>query len=205
MPSFCVEGCGRKVACGGNRCRPCSKRTGRPCDPHGKMKAKNDRCNPINNPIYNPMNKAKQRDYYAKRKEDPIYMAKQRDYSAKRREDPIYMAKQRDYYAKRREEKPYACDWEGCDAAFANSSHLARHKKSVHTREGQEKKKKQENRVLTVLEKAGFDVHKQCHIKIEGCVRDVSEDTGRYRSFIDVHILNQTSFILLLEVDECQH
>jgi hypothetical protein len=41
------------------------------------------------------------------------------------------------------------------------------HKKSIHKREGQEKRKKQEARVLKVLEEADFAVHKQCHIKIE--------------------------------------
>jgi hypothetical protein len=106
MPSFCVEGCGRNVPRGGNRCKECAKETGRPCDPLGK--AKKYRARRREDPTY----KEKQREYnakynpinHARRREDPTYKEKKREsnakYRARRREDPFFKEKKREYNAK---------------------------------------------------------------------------------------------------------
>ena len=62
MPCWCAEGCDRKVAYAGNRCKACANRTGRPCDPLWKAKAHNAINNPINNPINTPIYNARRRE-----------------------------------------------------------------------------------------------------------------------------------------------
>ena len=49
--------------------------------------------------------------------------------------------------------KKFKCDFKGCDSAFTTSSSLARHKKAMHTEEGQRRQKKSEHFTFSYLEK----------------------------------------------------
>lgn len=53
------------------------------------------------------------------------------------------------------EKKPYKCDFEGCDYACKTSGSLKTHKRT-HTKEGQARQKKQEQRVAKALDLAGY-------------------------------------------------
>ena len=98
--------------------------------------------------------------------------------------------------------KPFVCGYEGCESKFSQSSHLVAHKKT-HTIEGQIRRKTQENNLTKKLKEWGFSVYVETTInaKNTGCLND----TNRYYSRLDYHVINCTNAILLIECDEDQH
>ena len=102
-------------------------------------------------------------------------------------------------------EKPYACTFDGCDAAFTQKSHLTSHLQRLHTAEGVAKQKKQEARVIKLLEDEGYVIDQQVYIKANKCIINALEDNGRHHAFVDIVVVSCTSMNLLLEVDEGQH
>ena len=99
--------------------------------------------------------------------------------------------------------KDYHCDFPGCDWKFVSSSELTAHKKRQHTIGGQIRQRKQENRVKTNLKNWGYTV--DCETTINAKRGNCLNDTPRYFSSIDFHVINCTAAVLLLEVDEQQH
>lgn len=98
--------------------------------------------------------------------------------------------------------KPHKCDFPGCEYKFATPIEVICHKRT-HTPEGQIRRKKQENRVKKNLEKWGYTV--DCETTINAKRGNCLNDTQRYFSRIDFHVINCTAAVLLLEVDENQH
>ena len=98
--------------------------------------------------------------------------------------------------------KPFVCGHEGCESKFSQSSNLKRHKKT-HTIEGSIRRKTQENNLTKKLKEWGFsvDVETTINAKNTGCLND----TNRYYSRLDYHVINCTNAILLIECDEDQH
>ncbi|PNH01079.1 Zinc finger protein [Tetrabaena socialis] len=96
-------------------------------------------------------------------------------------------------------EKPYACDYEGCGAAFAESGNLAIHKSSLHSPEGQARQKKQEQRVARALDRAGI-LYKREHQIDFRCIGDHAGFWARVDFVIVLH-----GRVIFLEVDEEQH
>ncbi len=104
------------------------------------------------------------------------------------------------------EEKPYICDFHGCDATFSYSKSLKNHEFYWHTKEGQVRKKKDESRILHLLEKNGFNIKPQHTIDFI-CIGHDRDGSRCYIDFL-IEIRNQDdklTGIVLLEVDENQH
>ncbi|CAN0272585.1 unnamed protein product, partial [Ectocarpus sp. 6 AP-2014] len=99
-------------------------------------------------------------------------------------------------------EKPYPCEHPGCGKTFSVSSSLTAHMRT-HTLSGQIRRKKQEHRVSKKLKEWGFQF--DCETTINSRREDCLTDTPRYYSRLDFHIINCTSAVLILEVDEDQH
>ena len=103
-------------------------------------------------------------------------------------------------------EKPHMCDFEECGMRFARKHHLKDHIFYWHTTEGQVRKKKDEARILRVLEKEGLRIKSQHHIDFS-CI---GSDRDGDRCFIDFLIEikdtdGKTVGFIFLEVDERQH
>lgn len=96
-------------------------------------------------------------------------------------------------------EKPYACTQEGCDAAFAESGNLQAHINSWHTKQGQQRKKKQEERIAKVFEAESIAFDREHRIKFN-CIDDIDNKFAQ----IDFVIYTDRA-IFLIEVDEHQH
>ena len=96
--------------------------------------------------------------------------------------------------------KPFECDI--CGTKFAQSGNLINHKKT-HTIEGQIRRKTQEYNLTKKLKEWGFsvDVETTINAKRGTCLND----TNRYYSRLDYHVINCTNAILLIECDEDQH
>ena len=99
-------------------------------------------------------------------------------------------------------ERDYVCDFPGCDHKYFIPSDLTRHKKT-HTPEGQIRHKKQEKRVTKML--TLWDYQYDPEVTINASRNNCLPDTNRHYSRLDYHILNITSCIVLLEVDEMAH
>ena len=95
-------------------------------------------------------------------------------------------------------EKPYKCTWEGCDYACSTSGHLTSHFKANHTKEGIQRRKKQEERVAKALTEAGIEFEREVQVSFK-CFK-----TDGHFSRIDF-VIDMGSFKILLEVDEDQH
>jgi len=99
-------------------------------------------------------------------------------------------------------ERPFVCDHKGCESKFSQSCNLIKHKKT-HTINGQIRRKIQENNLNNKLKNWGFsiDVETTINSKRGECL----DDTNRYYSRLDYHVINCTNAILLIECDEDQH
>ena len=97
-------------------------------------------------------------------------------------------------------ERPFACDI--CGSRFSQDSNLGIHRKT-HTISGQIRRKTQENNLTKKLKEWGFsvDVETTINAKRGTCLND----TNRYYSRLDYHVINCTNAILLIECDEDQH
>lgn len=96
----------------------------------------------------------------------------------------------------------FPCVVEGCGEVLPTALQLAKHA-ATHSIEGQIRRKKQEHRVITKLKEWGYDADVEVTINAKrgGCV----QTDNRYYSRLDFVILQCTSHILILEVDEDQH
>ena len=106
-------------------------------------------------------------------------------------------------FLSRRERVMYfPCAVEGCGEVFPTALQLANHAE-IHSIDGQIRRKKQEHRVITKLKEWGYDADVEVTINAKrgGCVKT----DNRYYSRLDFVILQCTSHILILEVDEDQH
>lgn len=99
-------------------------------------------------------------------------------------------------------ERNYICDFPMCDLSFISSSQLARHKKT-HSPDAQKYHKKQEKRVTKML--TLWDYQYDPEVTINASRNNCLTDTNRHYSRLDYHIINITSCIVLLEVDEDSH
>jgi len=103
-------------------------------------------------------------------------------------------------------EKPYLCTMDGCDKACFTSGHLKDHIYVYHTREGQVRLKKEEARILRLLQKHDFSFKEQ-HMIDFSCI---GQDRDGSRCYIDFLLEikdneNKTKGIIFLEIDEHQH
>jgi hypothetical protein len=96
-------------------------------------------------------------------------------------------------------EKPFVCPHKGCGERFKLPHHLKYHINSWHTPEGQQRKKKQEERVARALTAAKIPFKREHHIDFT-CLDDVGRDFAR----IDF-VLTLRTAVVFLEVDEGQH
>ena len=99
-------------------------------------------------------------------------------------------------------ERPFKCDYEGCESKFSRSGNLVTHKKT-HTITGQIRRKTQENNLNNKLKEWGFTVDAETVINSQR--GECLNDTNRYYSRLDYHVINCTNAILLIECDEDQH
>ncbi|CAN0519530.1 unnamed protein product, partial [Scytosiphon promiscuus] len=98
--------------------------------------------------------------------------------------------------------KDQKCTFSDCDYASVRYDELVRHR-ITHTPEGQIKKKKHEKRAKNFMKQLGYTI--DCETTINAKLGMCLKDTNRYFSRIDSHVINCTSAILLVEVDEKQH
>lgn len=99
--------------------------------------------------------------------------------------------------------KPYKCDFPACGYQGATPSALTVHMKR-HSKEGQIRQRKQENRLMKRLKEWGYtvDVEVIINAKRGECVQDTDH---RYFSRLDFVIVECVSHILIVECDENQH
>lgn len=95
--------------------------------------------------------------------------------------------------------KPYKCTEPDCDASFRTNSNLKNHIKAIHTKEGQARQKKQEQRIARLLEKEDIAFKREHEIDFS-CAGTSSRTCARIDFLIDLN-----SHIIMLEVDENQH
>jgi hypothetical protein len=92
--------------------------------------------------------------------------------------------------------RPYLCTHSECDAAFITSSQRKVHEYSYHTPEGQQRRKREEERIAKLLERAGIDFKREHHVSFN-CTND---------SFARVDfIIVRNGKVIVLECDEWQH
>lgn len=99
--------------------------------------------------------------------------------------------------------KPYKCPHEWCDYECTSKGEIKTHLKRIHSRDGFIRKLREESRVIRKLKEWGLSIDTDITIDASrnGCV----SDTDRKYSRVDMVILNVTSCILILEVDEFSH
>ena len=99
-------------------------------------------------------------------------------------------------------EKKIQCEVQYCEYKCFTKYDLIKHKKT-HTLKGRVRKKKQENRIYTLLKDWGYtvDLETMINSKRGNCLKDTSTNY----SFLDFRIVNSLKCILILEVDENQH
>jgi hypothetical protein len=92
--------------------------------------------------------------------------------------------------------RPFVCNFEGCDAAFARNSNLNTHFRFYHTAEGQKERKREEVRIAKVLTAAGIDFKRELHVRFD-CWG------GTFCRVDFVFVMNGK--VIVIEVDEYQH
>ena len=93
-------------------------------------------------------------------------------------------------------ERPHVCNEEGCGATFVQGSTLKQHVFYHHTKEGQQQRKREEERVAKHLTAVGVDFKREHQVDL-GCVEGTFART-------DFLILLQGK-VIVVEVDENQH
>lgn len=97
--------------------------------------------------------------------------------------------------------KPYPCTFKHCDYAFAYPGELKRHIQCWHTKEGMNRKKRQENRVRTLLNNT-YVVDEELHIQYQkGCV----QSPDKYCARVDFSIVSIFDTCVIVECDESAH
>lgn len=97
-------------------------------------------------------------------------------------------------------EKPFSCTL--CEYKSASSSHINRHQ-ITHTLDGQIRRKKQENRLNTLLKGWGYTV--DCETTINAKAGRCLTDTPRHFSRLDFRVVECVNAICIIECDEDQH
>jgi len=97
--------------------------------------------------------------------------------------------------------RKFECPKDYCNERFHTKCHLKRHE-NVH-RNLDITKKPQEKRLLKKLQEWGFNVALESHIKEKN--GDCLDDTHRYFSRLDFHLLDSKNATIILECDEDQH
>ncbi|GAQ91168.1 hypothetical protein KFL_007380030 [Klebsormidium nitens] len=92
--------------------------------------------------------------------------------------------------------KPFACSEAGCDEAFSRSDALKTHVFYYHTEKGQQRRKREEERIAKLLTTAGLPFKREHHVTFD-CL-------GGSFARIDF-ILDHKGKIIVIEVDEYQH
>ncbi|KAL3131768.1 hypothetical protein ABBQ38_007487 [Trebouxia sp. C0009 RCD-2024] len=92
--------------------------------------------------------------------------------------------------------KPHVCDFTACSEAFARRHDLVQHIKSFHSEEGQQRQRKEEQKVVKALQDAGIDFKREHHVKF-----DCWDDTFARLDFL----MLRPRCCILLEVDEGEH
>lgn len=95
-------------------------------------------------------------------------------------------------------EKPFKCSEEGCDAAFAQGAHLNRHTYEYHTREGQQKRNREEETIAKFLTDNDIDFKREHRIEFDCATSD------SFYARVDFLIIRNGTLVIL-EVDENQH
>jgi hypothetical protein len=95
-------------------------------------------------------------------------------------------------------EKPYKCTWKDCDFATTNASSLKKHFQSQHTKEGQARKVRREQRFVKFLEKNNIRGDRQVHVPFS-CF-----ETDGQCAYLD-YVVYKPTHVLLIEFDENQH
>lgn len=93
-------------------------------------------------------------------------------------------------------ERPFVCNQENCQASYISKSGLLSHFKSLHTIEGQQRKKKEEERIANALSKAKIDYKREHHITFK-CINQTC-------AYIDFFLIIH-GCLVFVEVDEGQH
>lgn len=94
-------------------------------------------------------------------------------------------------------ERPFACSYPNCGAHFAAKGDMTKHFNCMHTVEGQQRQKKQEERIARALTEAGICYKREQHV-------DMSCFGGTFarQNFVVDHV---PGGIISIEVDEDQH
>lgn len=98
-------------------------------------------------------------------------------------------------------QKPYKCTFVACGATFARSSTLKVHYSRLHSKEGQLRQKKKEDRVMRFLQDAGFTIDREVRVSYS-CMDETSQKFSRIDAVIN---FPERNLRILLEVDEEQH
>ena len=93
-------------------------------------------------------------------------------------------------------ERPFVCNEENCGASYISKGALISHFKSLHTVEGQQRKKKEEERIANALSKAKIDYKREHHITFK-CINQTC-------AYIDFFLMIN-GCLVFVEVDEGQH
>lgn len=99
--------------------------------------------------------------------------------------------------------KPHPCVYDWCDYRSTTILGVRQHVKSSHSRSGYIRKLTEESRILRRLRTWGLSV--DTDVTIDASRNGCLNDTDRSYSRVDMVILNITSCILILEVDEFAH
>jgi KRAB domain-containing zinc finger protein len=93
-------------------------------------------------------------------------------------------------------ERPFICNEENCEASYMSKGGLLSHFKSLHTLEGQQRKKKEEERIANAFLKAKIDYKREHHITFK-CINQTC-------AYIDFFLIIN-GCLVFVEVDEEQH
>lgn len=98
------------------------------------------------------------------------------------------------------DERPYVCTVDGCDKTFAHSNGVRCHIEVWHTARGNQRQKKQEQRIANLLE--GADMHFDREVRFDfSCF--LSDGKFSRVDFVLQRLDQQ--MVILLEIDEHQH
>jgi hypothetical protein len=114
--------------------------------------------------------------------------------------------------------RPYVCDIDDCGASFAQSSVLERHKASVHSKEGIQRRKLQEQAMQNALVFGGYvqsfergvvpppgQFTREVYFDYRCALADNFMPGERKYAYVDFVVMSPDGRLVFLEVDEEQH
>ncbi len=97
--------------------------------------------------------------------------------------------------------KDVACTFASCEQMFFKAGDMRVHYLRWHTKEGQQKKVKKQDRLHRLL-KQNFAIDAECHIRYaNGCI----PDPDKYCARLDFHIVGILEYTVIVECDEFGH